>query len=271
MAKLSRPNSQTMENRNMALLAAVVGLLSFAELSCLHSEPAPTAGTNSSPASLLDLANSQTNQPVGSGSKGNLVPLRVVLPPPALHDPSIILDIPTGEHLEAFKTGPRAPLMVPRGVTNLSLGLKPLSSDPSPEKGSLQQLTNGEKKQKSREEPVVLAPGKQWVQIELGRRCPLYAIVFWHSLWPPKVVHAVIVQVADDADFKQDVRTLFNNDHANRLGFGIGQDREYFETFEGKLVEAGGAAARYVRLYSAGSSEDERNTYLAVEVYGLKP
>ena len=37
-------------------------------------------------------------------------------------------------------------------------------------------------------------------------------------------------------------------------GLGIGKDREYFETNEGKLVDAKGIKARYVRLYSKGST-----------------
>ena len=71
-----------------------------------------------------------------------------------------------------------------------------------------------------------------------------------------EVYHGVIVQVADGPDFTpaQNVRTLFNNDVENKAGLGIGNNREYFETNEGKLIDAKGAKARYVRLYSNGST-----------------
>ena len=45
-----------------------------------------------------------------------------------------------------------------------------------------------------------------------------------------KVYHDVIVQVADDPDFIENVRTIFNNDSDNTSGLGVGTDREYFET-----------------------------------------
>ena len=70
----------------------------------------------------------------------------------------------------------------------------------------------------------------------------------------PKVYHAVVAQVADNADFTQNVRTLFNNDHQNLDHLGAGTEREYFETNEGKLIEGKGTVARYVRLYSDGST-----------------
>jgi hypothetical protein len=84
------------------------------------------------------------------------------------------------------------------------------------------------------------------------------------------VFHSVIVQVSDDPNFIDGVTTLFNNDQENAAGLGIGKDREYFETYEGKLIDAKGIKARYVRLYSKGSTyQDPLNRYTEVEVYGL--
>jgi hypothetical protein len=52
---------------------------------------------------------------------------------------------------------------------------------------------------------------------------------------------------------------------------GIGKDREYFETSEGRLVNAKKTKARYVRLYSNGSTfSDPLNRYTEVEVYGIR-
>jgi hypothetical protein len=78
----------------------------------------------------------------------------------------------------------------------------------------------------------------------------------------------VAVQVAEDPDFLTNVRTLFNNDDDNSAGLGIGKDQHYVETAEGKLVDARGVEARYVRLTSNGSNAARTNHYVEVEVFG---
>jgi hypothetical protein len=78
----------------------------------------------------------------------------------------------------------------------------------------------------------------------------------------------VIVQVADDPDFLANVHTLFNNDNDNSSGLGLGTDRHYVETAEGRLVAAKAVKARYVRLHSQGNSDNDQNHYLEIEVYG---
>jgi DNA-directed RNA polymerase specialized sigma24 family protein len=83
-----------------------------------------------------------------------------------------------------------------------------------------------------------------------------------------KVYHDVIVQVADAPDFIENVRTLFNNDSDNSSGLGVGTNREYVETYEGKLINAQGVKARYIRFYSKGSTESALNEYTEIEVYG---
>jgi hypothetical protein len=83
-----------------------------------------------------------------------------------------------------------------------------------------------------------------------------------------RVYHDVVVRVADDPDFIENVRTVFNNDHDNSSGLGVGNDKEYWETYEGKLIDAQGVVARYVRLYSKGNTADDQNHYTEVEVYG---
>jgi hypothetical protein len=76
------------------------------------------------------------------------------------------------------------------------------------------------------------------------------------------------VQVSNDRDFIKGVKTLFNNDHDNSANFGIGKDKHYSEICYGKLIDANGAQARYVRLYSNGNNSNELNHYVEVEVYG---
>ncbi len=89
---------------------------------------------------------------------------------------------------------------------------------------------------------VELGPGKQWVQIDLGARYALHAILAWHYHSQARVYRDVIVQVSDDRDFLKGVTTIFNNDHDNSSGLGIGKDKEFIEVAEGKLFDPKGVA-----------------------------
>ena len=108
----------------------------------------------------------------------------------------------------------------------------------------------------------------QWVQMDFGSLQEIFAVVIWHAHNTPKVYHDVIVQVADDPTSTENVRTIFNNDRTNASGRGAGHDREYLETYEGKLINAKGVEARYLRFYSKGSTESALNEYTEIEVYG---
>jgi hypothetical protein len=111
--------------------------------------------------------------------------------------------------------------------------------------------------------------GTQWVQVDLGQPYRIYAIVMWHDHRYIQVFHDVIVQVSNDPEFKEGVITLFNNDTDNTSGQGVGTDREYFETHEGKIVDGKGVTARYVRCYTRGSSQSALNCWQEIEVYAL--
>ena len=71
-----------------------------------------------------------------------------------------------------------------------------------------------------------------------------------------------------DEAFTRNVRTLYNNDYDNSAGLGVGNDKEYFENYEGRLIDTKGEIGRYVRLYSQGSTYTALNRYTEVEVYG---
>ena len=118
---------------------------------------------------------------------------------------------------------------------------------------------------------VELGPGKQWVQIDLGKASDLFAIVLWHFHAQARVYHGVVVQVSDDPQFATGVTTLFNNDIDNRCGLGAGKDMAYIETCEGNLIDAKGVKGRYVRLYSNGNTTNKLNHYTEVEIYGKEP
>jgi hypothetical protein len=195
----------------------------------------------------------------------DLVPLKIKLPAPAfVGTPS---DAPVGTSVEKPSGVPRSLLMVPPGVINLAAKKRVTTSDTNQVPENLVKITDGDK-EASEEGTVLLRRGVQWIQIDLGAPSEIYAIVIWHAHDTPKVYHGVVAQVADDAEFTQNVRTLFNNDQKNVDGLGEGTNREYFETNEGKLIECKGTVARYVRLYSKGSTESRLNEYTEVEVYG---
>jgi len=197
--------------------------------------------------------------------KGKLVPVKVVLPLPMFRGTP--KNIKLTAHMEKPSIKPRAPFLAPPGTTNLALEKPITASDDEPIVGELEQVTDGDKKG-SDGSYVELGPGRQWVQIDLEAECNIFAILVWHYHGEARVYRDVVVQVADDADFITNVRTIYNNDYDNSAGLGIGKDKEYFETYEGRLIKAKGVKARYVRLYSKGNTANDMNHYTEVEVYG---
>ena len=173
----------------------------------------------------------------------------------------------TSPNLEKITGKPRGAFFVPKGTKLVSLNRPVTSSDMQPVIGELGFVTDGEK---SGEDGyfVELGPGKQWVQVNLKAPYNLYAILVWHYHSQARVYRDVIVQVSEDKDFVTGVTTIFNNDHDNSSGLGVGKDKEYIETYEGKLVEPRGIKARYLRLWSNGNTANDMNHYVEVEVYG---
>jgi hypothetical protein len=171
------------------------------------------------------------------------------------------------ENLEKPLGRPRPPFLAPSGTRNLALGKPVTSSDSEPVIGDLAMVTDGDK-EASDGSFVELGPFRQHVTIDLLKPSVIYAVVVWHYHKQPAVTNDVVVQTADDADFQKNVRTLFNNDNDNSSKLGAGKDKNYVETAEGKLVDAGGVTSRYVRLYSRGNSGSDVNHYIEVDVYG---
>jgi hypothetical protein len=171
-------------------------------------------------------------------------------------------------NLEMITGKPRGPFMVPAGTVLLSAGKPVAASDKEPVIGEIAFVTDGKK---SGEDGyyVELGPLLQWVQSDLGKSQELLAVVAWHYHSQARVYRDVVVQVSDDKDFISGVTTIFNNDHDNTSGLGAGKDKEYIETFDGKLFDPKGVKARYIRLYSGGNTSNDMNHYVEVEVYGL--
>jgi hypothetical protein len=212
---------------------------------------------------------SAAQSPTGPNGE-KLVPLEIKLPKPLFQcTPQQIKPTP---NMEKYSEKPRPPFYAPPGVTNLALHKKVTSSDNSPVIGELSMVTDGEK-EGADDGYVELAPGKQWVQIDLGAPANLYAVVVWHYHAEGRVYHGVVVQVSDDPEFRKGVATIYNNDFSNSQGLGRGKQLEYIDDNRGRLIDARNAkgepvAARYVRLYSNGNTSNDLNHYVEVEVYG---
>jgi len=176
-------------------------------------------------------------------------------------------DLPAGPNLDPLPDKPRPAFMTAKGVKNVALG-KSVTSSVKPFSGELSQITDG-KKEAFDYDAVEMKKGTQYVQIDLGEAYAIHAIAIWHDHRYIQVMHDMIVQVADDPEFKNNVTTLFNNDVDNSSGLGVGTDREYFETHEGKIVDGKGAKARYVRAYTKGGSLSALNCWQEIEVYAL--
>jgi len=199
--------------------------------------------------------------------KPDMIPLEIELPKPMfVGTPSNIRGVTNLE--EPRRRGTSRPrFYVPEGTTNIALGKSVTATDEQPIIGTLDIITDGDKEAMDGSY-VELAPFKQYITIDLGVESEIYAIVVWHYHKQARVYFDVIVQVADDPDFLTNVRTIFNNDVDNSSALGVGEDKHYVETSEGKLIDAKGQHARYVRVYSNGNSTNELNHYIEVEVFG---
>lgn len=193
-----------------------------------------------------------------------MVAIPIELPKPSFKGTPTNIQV---ENLEKPLGHNRPPFLAPAGVTNVASG-KPVSSTTEvPIIGELEMITDGDK-DAADGSFVELDPFMQSVTIDLEAEHDIYAILIWHYHMQARVYFDVVVQLADDPDFITNVVTLFNNDVDNSTGLGVGQDMHYVETAEGKLINAKGQRARYVRLFSNGNNNNDLSHYIEVEVFG---
>jgi hypothetical protein len=225
------------------------------------------------PMALTDTAKQEAPKPAApapaapapAGAK--LVPLNIELPKPMFVGTPQDIKV---DNLEKPLGKPRPPFLAPEGTVNLARDKPVKSSDEMPIIGEISYITDGDK-EAADGSYVELGPLVQHVTIDLQKQCELYAIVVWHYHKQPRVYYDVVVQLSSDPDFIKDVKTVFNNDIDNSAGLGVGKDKHYVETSEGKLIDLlsqGSPKARYVRLYSNGNTSNDLNHYIEVEVYG---
>ena len=196
-------------------------------------------------------------------SKVALVP---GLPKPVFEGTPIDVRSP---HREAYRgcDVPPKPLMVPAGTRLLSRGCRVSSSDRNVERKWLDLVTDGDN-QYTPSAYLELAPGVQWVQIDLASNVSVQAVCFWRESPESIVYRDTIVQISDDPGFLKNVTTLFNNDYDNSAKLGKGRDKEYIEDYFGRRISGQGIKARYLRIYSNGSTSSPYNHFIEIEVYG---
>jgi hypothetical protein len=203
-----------------------------------------------------------------TAADAKLVPLKLELPKLAfIGTPA---DVQLDEHIEPPTETNRPPiLMVPAGTVNLALNKKVTCSDKNPSAGAPELVTDGNK-EATDDSFLQMRRGSQWAQIDLEKPASISYILVWHAHNAAQIYKCVVIQIADDADFTQNVRTVYNNDYENKSGLGIGKDKQYFETFEGRWIPVkGDNKARYVRSYSQGSTYSALNRVTEIEVYGI--
>ncbi|MEM7792208.1 MAG: hypothetical protein AAF546_12460 [Verrucomicrobiota bacterium] len=230
-------------------------LLSIAAISALLAG----CGDKSEPETDSAPAESPAAKPVTGG-----VPLTTEIPDERIEGTPLPIKV---ANLETPATS-KPTLTVPEGTQLLSLNKPVTGSDDFPIIGDLPYITDGDK-QAGEGYFVELMDGLQWVQIDLEAPAELYGIWLWHYHSQARAYHDVIVQVSNDPEFASGVTTLFNNDYDNSAGIAKGNDKPYVDTRFGKLIDAKGVEAQYVRLYSNGNTANEMNHYTEVEVYGI--
>jgi hypothetical protein len=178
-------------------------------------------------------------------------------------------------------------LRAPADSTNLALDATVTSSDSYPVIGNLMMINDGDKgawdipmREYYNEEGHVLEliDGKQYIQLDLQEEAAIDAVWIWqrHMCEGFEAPCDVIVQISNDSQFESEVFTVFNCDHDNSMGFGIGQDRRYVTSRYGKLIPVNAVHGRYVRLWSNGSTwfntspGKAPNSWVEIEVYGRK-
>ncbi len=196
---------------------------------------------------------------------GDLEEIKLEFPKPMFIGTPVPAELPNLEKADPSKVVKS--FQAPKGTTNLAKGKPVTSSDAAPIIGELGLVTDGDP-DGADGSFVELMPGKQWVQIDLGAPANLYKIAMWHYHKQAQAYIDVVVQVSDDAEFKTGVTTLFNSDHDDTSALGKGADPAYVETNHGRVVDAKGTKARYVRLWSNGNTSNDMNHYCEVEVFG---
>lgn len=115
-----------------------------------------------------------------------------------------------------------------------------------------------------------LGAGVKYLQIDFGASFNINEVDLWHYYGNGRTYHDVVVMISNSADFNDGKTIVFNNDTDGSLGFGEGSDSEYAESYAGKTIKFPAVNARYIRLYSNGSTSNRYNHYVEIKVWADK-
>ena len=219
-------------------------------------EPAPTTPETAAPETPVADA--------GGGGADGMMDLVTEFPIPMFIGTPVPVKLPNLEP----PGKPKLTMPVPVGTKNVALGKTVTSSDPEPTIGDLEFVTDGDK-DGGDGYFVELGFDTQWVQIDLEKEYNVHAVVLWHFHKAACAYYDVVVQLSNDPEFKEST-TIYNNDHDNSSGHGVGADLAYIETNHGRIIDGKGTKARYVRLYSNGNTANDLNHYIEVEVHATE-
>ena len=195
------------------------------------------------------------------------VALKIEFPPP--HSSGTPKEIKS-DNLEP-DPGPgklRAPIMVePEFTKKLTTENTKVTTSEEAVTGDNDYVVDGDKTPDATS-MLQLPGGLQWVQLDLGAEHTIAAVCVWHDQGDERVYKDVVVQISNDANFVDGVKTIFNNDHDNTAKLGKGTDKEYRERNDGRPMDAKLTKGRYVRCYSNGSTSEPVNNYIEIEVFG---
>ncbi|MCX7748374.1 MAG: hypothetical protein N2645_16040 [Clostridia bacterium] len=112
-----------------------------------------------------------------------------------------------------------------------------------------------------------LGSGLKNVVIDIGKSEPVDRIKLWHFYGDGRKYKDVVVQLSNNPNFIEGVTTVFNNDADNSAGQGTGSDAEYAETADGKEIKFNVTNARYIRLWTNGSTANTSNHYVEIQAF----
>ena len=259
------------QNAKLATLEAqLTKVLTEGVTTGTHKSPSgegntPTTTPDSTPSSTDSTPEIATTETASTPpANEDMMDLKIDFPIPMFIGTPVPVQLPNLE-----KPGkPKLTMPVPKGSTNVAAGKPVTSSDPVPTIGDLEFITDGDK-DGGDGYFVELGFGTHWAQIDLEKEYDIHAIVVWHFHKSACAYHDVIVQISNDPEFKE-ATTVYNNDHDNSSGLGVGADLAYIETNHGRIIDAKGTKGRYVRLYSNGNTANDLNHYIEVEVHATE-
>jgi hypothetical protein len=108
--------------------------------------------------------------------------------------------------------------------------------------------------------------GKKYIQIDFGASYYLNKVLLWHYYADGRTYKDVVVKLSENAAFSSSA-TVFNNDADNSSSQGAGTDAEYAETAAGKTIAFNPVKARYLRIYSNGSSTNTYNHFVEAQAW----